>query len=123
MSQLIIIFVTNQDLIFKCLSGSINLYKFVKKHSINIIHSHHHYAASIAMAISRITKINTILTNHGLLPEIGFLNHFNAHHIIVVNKHIKEYLIRESIKKKREVSFIPHGFPFIGCFLEKIPND
>jgi len=73
-----------------------DIYGFVKKNNIDIIHSHHHYAASIADKISKIANVKTILTTHGLLPEIGRLNHFSAEHIIAVNEHIFEYVKKQT---------------------------
>jgi GalNAc-alpha-(1->4)-GalNAc-alpha-(1->3)-diNAcBac-PP-undecaprenol alpha-1,4-N-acetyl-D-galactosaminyltransferase len=51
------------------------------------------------------------LTNHGLIPEIGKLKHFNADHIIGVNKHILEYLIKNKERKREHISLIPCGLP------------
>ena len=94
--------------------GIKEVYSFVKKNEINIIHSHHHYAASIAKVVSKFKDVKTILTNHGLIPEIGILNHFSADHIIGVNEHILEYLIEDKGRKRYHISFIPCGFPNSG---------
>jgi glycosyltransferase involved in cell wall biosynthesis len=93
------------------IKGIKEVYSFVKKNEINIIHSHHHYAASIAKVVSKFKDVKTILTNHGLIPEIGILNHFSADHIIGVNEHILEYLIEDKGRKRDHISFIPCGFP------------
>lgn len=95
-------------------AGIKNIYSFVKKNDIQIIHSHHHYSASIAYKVSKITNAKTILTNHGIIPEVGILNHFDADNIIAVNKHVEEYLIERRIKCEDQISLIPHGFPNSG---------
>ena len=87
------------------------LYQFVKKNEFDIIHAHHHYAASIAHKVGLLTKTKTILTNHGLLPEIGFLNHFSADHIIVVNEHILRYLVEVKRRNPHTIKLIRHGIP------------
>jgi glycosyltransferase involved in cell wall biosynthesis len=88
------------------LKGIKELYGFVKKYDIQIIHSHHHYSSSIATVVSKFKDVKTILTNHGLIPEIGKLKHFNA-----VNKHILEYLIKNKERKREHISLIPCGLP------------
>lgn len=103
------------------IKGIKEVYGFVKKNEINIIHSHHHYAANIATVVSKFKDVKTILTNHGLIPEIGKLNHFSAIHIIGVNEHILEYLIEDKGRKREHISFIPYGFPNSGQ--KTITND
>jgi len=95
------------------IKGIKEVYSFVKNNNVQIIHSHHHYAASVSSVVSKFANVKTILTNHGLLPEVGILNHFDAGHIIVVNQHIKNYLINNRMKKNQNISFIPYGFPKI----------
>jgi len=97
------------------LKGIKEVYSFVKRNDIQIIHSHHHYAASIASKAVKFTNTKTILTNHGLLPAVGRLNHFNADHIIAVNEHVIEYLINKKIKTKEEISLIRYGFTLPVC--------
>jgi glycosyltransferase involved in cell wall biosynthesis len=93
------------------LKGIINLYKIVKNNKVDIIHSHHHYAASIARKVSRLIGVKTILTNHGILPEIGILDHFNADYIIAVNEHVVRYLVERKIKSREKVFLIRSGVP------------
>ena len=87
------------------------LYQIVRENSIDVIHSHHHYAASIANKVSHITKVKTIQTNHGLIPEVGFLNHFPAKYIIAVNEHIVNFLINKKIKNQSYIRLIRYGTP------------
>lgn len=89
------------------------IHSFINKYDINIIHSHHHYSASIVNQSTKLTKVPTILTNHGILPEIGILNHFVADYIIALNEHIRDYLINNEIKDGKSVRIIRHGFPLI----------
>ena len=89
------------------------LSKFVSENKIDIVHSHHHYAASIAQKVKhlKLNRIVTILTNHGILPEVGLLNHFAADYIIAVNQHVVDYLIENGKKRKDEISLIRYGLP------------
>jgi L-malate glycosyltransferase len=91
--------------LFSC----ILLFKFVLKEKIDIIHSHNHYMASIAFRVSKISKVKTVQTNHGLFPEVGRLNHYSAHFLIVVNDHIKEYLDKNKLFSSDKVSLIRSG--------------
>jgi glycosyltransferase involved in cell wall biosynthesis len=93
------------------LKGILRLYEIVKENKVDIIHSHHHYAASIARKVSRFIGVKTILTNHGIIPEIGILNHFNADYIIAVNEHVVEYLIENKIKSRDRIFLIRSGVP------------
>ncbi len=95
---------------FSCIKS---IHSFVRKNNIQLIHSHHHYSASIANYVSKITNVKTILTNHGILPQVGILNHFEADHIIAVNKHVEEYLIKIKKKDEDQISLIPYGFPIL----------
>lgn len=83
------------------------LFKFLLRRNISIIHSHHHYAANIAQVSKYFFKPKTILTNHGILPEVGILNHFPAENIIAVNQHIQEYLLKD--KKHQSIDLIYTG--------------
>lgn len=96
--------------------GIIKLYKIIKDSQIDIIHSHHHYAASMAQKIKYLTGIKTILTNHGLLPEIGLLSHFPSDYIVAVSEHVVNYLREKGIKKPERIFLIRSGViqhPFI----------
>lgn len=99
--------------VYGYLKGILILYKFVIKYKIDIVHSHHFYASNIASVVSKFSSIKTVLTNHGIIPEIGKLNHFRADHIIAVNKHIVDYVIKNKIKSDDNVSLIPSGFPIL----------
>lgn len=95
----------------KYLSGIISLVKFIKKHQINIIHSHYHYGASIAAKAAALTGAATVQTNHGILESTGRLKHFNAEHYIAINPHIEKYLIKKEHIKHERVHFIRCGIP------------
>ena len=62
-----------------------------------IIHTHNHYAANLSKIISRLLRIKTIQTCHGIIPEEGRLSHFSADYIISVNEHIIKYLIENKL--------------------------
>lgn len=87
------------------------LAKFIRKHRIDIIHSHTHYAANIAATAARISKVRTVQTNHGILQNKGRLKHFNADKYIAINEHIKEYLINNKISTEENIYFIHCGIP------------
>lgn len=93
------------------LSAIKSLVQFVKKHHINIIHSHYHYGASIAAKAAALTGAATVQTNHGLLENTGRLKHFNADHYIAINPHIEEHLIKNEHIKHERVHFIRCGIP------------
>jgi glycosyltransferase involved in cell wall biosynthesis len=87
------------------------IYNLVKKHNIQIIHSHTHYVANIAWWTSKLTKSTTIQTIHGIIPHGGILPHFIADYFISVNKNAINYLV--SIGKKEErIYFVNLGLPF-----------
>ncbi len=91
------------------LKSTIWLIKFVSRSQISIIHSHHHYAANIAQVTMSFFKIKTLLTNHGILADIGILGHFPSDHIIAVNKHIVDYLHKKYSNNKKTVYLIHSG--------------
>jgi len=105
----------------KFLIGTIEIINFVRKNRINIIHSHHHYSANIAFKASIFTGSNTVMTNHGLLPEIGRLDHFAAKYIITVNDYGLNYIVKNKIKDKKHVFRINLGFPIRN--FEKVRKD
>ena len=87
------------------------LVRFTRDNEIDIIHSHSHYAASLANRASRFTKAITVQTNHGLLEEKGRLKQFNADRYIVVNEHILEYMIENKIAPPDRINLIRCGIP------------
>lgn len=84
---------------------------FCREKSIDIIHSHSHYAASLAGRASRFTKVVTVQTNHGLLEVKGRLKQFNADRYIVVNDHIFEYMLKKKIAPREKIELIRCGIP------------
>lgn len=96
------------------LKGLFFLKSFIKNHKIDLINAHHHYASSIAYSAGRTAllkkrRIPLILTNHGILPEIGKLNHFSADYIAGVSGHVIGYIIENKIKEKEFVRLIRYG--------------
>lgn len=81
------------------------------KNKIDILHSHSHYAANIAFNAARFTGTPTIQTNHGLLEYEGSLRHFRAKKYVAINDHIYDYLIKNKIAPKKDISFIRCGIP------------
>jgi L-malate glycosyltransferase len=86
-----------------------NLIGLIKKNKYNIIHSHTHYAANISSGACKFSNCRNVQTIHGLIPNIGKLNHFAGEFIVCVNEHIKEYLIKNKIKPKDKVKVIYNG--------------
>lgn len=95
------------------LKGIYKIADISKKYKIDLIHSHHHYASSIAKHARRLTGTPTILTNHGILPIQGRLNHFNSDYVITVNKHVTEYLKNNKLFNPGRIFEIPYGIPVL----------
>ncbi len=93
-------------------SAVISTSKLIKKKKIDIIHSHNHYAANIGYLSSKFSGADTIQTNHGLLPEKGFLKHFKARKYIAVNEHIQEYMLENKITSEKNINLIRYGLPY-----------
>jgi glycosyltransferase involved in cell wall biosynthesis len=90
------------------------LAKFIRKNKINVVHSHTHYAANIAARAVKISRAETVQTNHGILQSKGRLKHFNAHKYIAINEHIYKYILKDKIAVESDVSFIRCGVPVDG---------
>jgi glycosyltransferase involved in cell wall biosynthesis len=93
---------------FKCIWF---LYNLIDKQNIQIIHSHTHYAANISWWTSKLKKVITIQTIHGIQPPGGMLPHFIADYFITVNKNTINYLISIG-KRKDKIYFVNLGLPF-----------
>ncbi len=102
------------------IKGIKEVYSFVKRNDIQIIHSHHHYSSSIAYKVSLFTKVVTIQTNHGLLQRKGLVNQFSSEHIVVLSISIKE-ILKKRLRNK-QVHFIRHSFPISTKQIEKDNN-
>ena len=87
------------------------LVKFIRENNIHILHSHYHYGAAIARRASKLGKKLTIQTNHGILPEMGRLKHFNADKYVVINEHIREHVLKKKIAAEKDIYFIRCGIP------------
>lgn len=87
------------------------LVKFIRENEIQIIHSHYHYGAAIARRASRLGRKLTIQTNHGILPEMGRLKHFNADKYVAINEHIIEHMLKNKIAEAKDIYFIRCGIP------------
>lgn len=87
------------------------LVRFCRENEIDIIHSHSHYAASLARRASKFTKVVTVQTNHGLLEEKGSLKQFNADKYVVVNEHILEHMLKNKIAPASGIELIRCGIP------------
>ena len=99
------------------------LVKFVRKNEIDVIHSHSHYGAAIAKRASTLTRKTTVQTNHGILPEMGRLKHFNADRYVAINEHIERYILENKIAKKENIAFIRCGIPVNDELTIKPVND
>ncbi len=87
------------------------LVKFIRENDIQIIHSHYHYGAAIARRASKLGKRITIQTNHGILPEMGRLKHFNADKYVAINEHIMDHMLKKKIAVEEDIYFIRCGIP------------
>jgi glycosyltransferase involved in cell wall biosynthesis len=85
------------------------IFRLAIKNQYNIIHSHNHYAANICSKVSYFTGIVDVQTNHGILPEIGSLNHFSGSYIICVNEHIRDYVIQNNFNWNEKIKLFPNG--------------
>ncbi len=94
---------------FNYVLALVKLFKLVLFNNYAIIHTHNHYAANLSRIISRLFRIKTIQTCHGIIPEKGRLSHFSADYIIAVNEHIIKYLIENKIKEKSGIRLIRYG--------------
>ncbi len=65
--------------------------------------------ANVAKTASAFSKIKTIQTIHGIIPEIGILPHFKSDYYISVNEHIIEYLKNKNKINISKVSLIRSG--------------
>jgi glycosyltransferase involved in cell wall biosynthesis len=84
----------------------LNLYWLIKRNKYDIIHSHNHYAANICHYACYFNQTKDMQTIHGVLPEIGKLNHFSGEYIVCVNEHILDYIMNNKIKRKERVKLI-----------------
>jgi glycosyltransferase involved in cell wall biosynthesis len=91
--------------------GAMKLIRFVKERNINILHSHNHYHACIAIVCKALTAVTTIQTNHGIIPEAGILPHLSADRYIIINQHVVEYFKAQHPVKYRHANFIRCGIP------------
>ena len=87
------------------------LVNFTRENKIDILHSHYHYGAAIAAKAAALTGKVTIQTNHGILPQMGRLKHFNADHYIAINEHIKHHILKNKIAGESKIHFIRCGIP------------
>jgi len=95
--------------IFNYIYGIKFIKDFIRNNKIDIIHSHHHYLADIAQKASILLNTKTILTNHGILPNVGILNHYSAKQIVAVNQLITNYILEKKIKKNDVIELIRYG--------------
>ncbi len=95
--------------VLKYIIGLMKLYKIIKKHQIDIVHSHHHYAANMADKTARFCGIKTVMTNHALLPDIGRLSHFAANYVIVLNNYIFDQIKAKKIINPKNIRMIRNG--------------
>lgn len=95
-----------------------SVYKFVKNNSVNIIHSHNHYAANIGFKAAKFSDVKTVQTVHGLIPEKGRLKHFSADSFIAVNDHIADHLLKKNIQDNK-INLIYNGIDYEGDIRKK----
>ncbi len=90
------------------------LARFIRKNKIDVVHTHTHYAANIAARAAKISKAKTVQTNHGIIQSKSRLKHFNADKYIAINGHIYDYIIKNNILGKENISCIRCGIPVNG---------
>jgi glycosyltransferase involved in cell wall biosynthesis len=98
------------------------LVSFTRDNNIDIIHSHYHYGAAIASKAAALTGRITIQTNHGILPAMGRLKHFNADHYIAINEHIRQHILKNNIADAGRIHFIRCGIPIAEPMPQKSLN-
>ncbi|MCC6866022.1 MAG: glycosyltransferase family 4 protein [Ignavibacteria bacterium] len=98
------------------------LTRFTRENSIEIIHSHYHYGAAIAAKAAKLTGRPTIQTNHGILPQMGRLKHFNADYYVAISEHIKRHILSKKIADESRIHFIRCGIPITEPMPDK-PNN
>jgi len=87
----------------------IQLYRLIKRNKYDLIHSHTHYAANFSHISCLFNNVKDIQTVHGILTEVGKLNHFPASYIVCVNEHIRDYIIQNKFKQSEKIKLIRHG--------------
>jgi glycosyltransferase involved in cell wall biosynthesis len=89
-----------------------SVYKLARTENIQIVHSHNHYAANIAHWVSKFLTIRTVQTNHGIIKNVGKLNHYTSKYYIVLNETILKYFYKNRISDKNNTSLIFNGIDF-----------
>lgn len=89
--------------------------RFCRMNKISILHSHTHYTANLGHFASKLLRIRSVQTIHGLIPAAeGKLPHFRADLYIAFNKQILNRLVNSGIKNKK-IFLIGQGVPvYIG---------
>lgn len=95
---------------------------FIRRHHINIVHSHNHYAANISFYTSKICSFKTVQTNHGILSGTGKLNHFKSQYYFVLSERVKNILIGENIPAAN-IFKVKHGLENITKKTDKSLSD
>jgi glycosyltransferase involved in cell wall biosynthesis len=97
--------------ILNLLKSVIKLFLIQKASKFDIIHTHNHFAANIAVYVSLLIKVKVIQTIHGLLEPVGRLRHYPAKNIIAVNEHIIKNLEEEKNIRVNNIVLIRSGLP------------
>jgi glycosyltransferase involved in cell wall biosynthesis len=101
----------------KFILATLQVSKFVYQQKIDVVHSHHHYSAKIAQVASIFKTTKNVMTNHGIIPEIGRINHFPSKNIITVNEHAFDYV--KSHTNGKSIHLIRNGINEIDCSDQK----
>jgi len=97
--------------ILNLLKSVIKLFYLQKNFKFDIVHTHNHFAANIAVYVSFLTKVKVIQTIHGLLEPVGRLRHYPAKNIIAVNEHIIKSIEEEKNIIVNNIVLIRSGLP------------
>ncbi|HLG31513.1 MAG TPA: glycosyltransferase family 4 protein [Ignavibacteriaceae bacterium] len=100
----------------------VNVVSLIKKNNYKIIHSHTHYTANMSHLACKFTKATDIQTIHGVIPEIGKLNHFAGSFIICVNEHVLDYIKENNFKQEKKIKLIHCGIKSINTSLKANDN-
>lgn len=91
---------------------------FCKENKIDIVNSHNHYCANIAKTASKIYKLRTIQTIHGIISVSGKFKLYVSDFFIGVNKHITDFLLENKIASQNNSVLIFNGIDFAEEFFK-----
>jgi len=103
-------------------AAALFLFAYCLTNKVDIIHSHHHYCGNIAYYITKVIRIKTFLTNHGIIPPIGRLSHYKTDILIVPTERIKNHIIKCNKIHESKVFIINNGVTRIRSCTTETPK-